>query len=76
MIITADHGNADMMVDPRTGEPFTQHTVNDVPFTLVSEPYKNACLHRGILADISPTILTLAGLPQPASMTGQSLIKK
>ena len=76
MMITADHGNADMMVDPITGEPFTQHTVNDVPFTLVSEAYKNACLHRGILADISPTILTLAGLPQPASMTGHCLIKK
>ena len=58
------------------GEPFTQHTINDVPFTLVSEPYKNACLHRGILADISPTILALAGLPQPASMTGHCLIKK
>lgn len=76
LIITADHGNADMMLDPITGEPFTQHTVNDVPFTLVSENYKSARLSSGILADISPTILDLAGLTQPASMTGHSLIKK
>ena len=76
MMITADHGNADMMVDPITGEPFTQHTVNDVPFTLVSENYKSARLSSGILADISPTILDLAGLTQPASMTGHSLINK
>jgi 2,3-bisphosphoglycerate-independent phosphoglycerate mutase len=76
LIITADHGNADMMVDPVTGEPFTQHTTNNVPFILVSEAYKNSRLHPGILADISPTILDLARLPQPDSMTGCSLIQK
>ena len=75
LIITADHGNADMMVDPVTGNPFTQHTVNDVPFTLVSDAYKDARLRSGILADISPTILELAGLPQPAVMTGHCLLK-
>ena len=76
MLITADHGNADMMLDPVTGEPFTQHTTNDVPFTLVSDAYKNSRLRHGILADIAPTILELAGLPQPAAMTGRSLILK
>ncbi|HWR29209.1 MAG TPA: 2,3-bisphosphoglycerate-independent phosphoglycerate mutase [Negativicutes bacterium] len=76
MLITADHGNADMMVDPITGEPFTQHTTNEVPLTLVSDSHKNCSLHHGILADISPTILDLAGLSQPESMTGRSLIKK
>jgi 2,3-bisphosphoglycerate-independent phosphoglycerate mutase len=76
MLITADHGNADMMVDPVSGEPFTQHTTNEVPFTLVAEKYKQSTLHPGILADISPTILDLAGLAQPSSMTGRSLLTK
>ena len=76
MLITADHGNADMMLDPITGEPFTQHTTNAVPLTLVSDSYKNSRLNHGILADIAPTILDLAGLPQPKSMTGHSLIQK
>lgn len=73
--ITADHGNADMMVDPKTGEPFTAHTTNPVPFILVSDEHKNIILREGILADISPTILSLAGIEQPTDMTGASLIK-
>ena len=76
LIITADHGNADMMVDPVTGEPFTQHTTNEVPFILVSDAHKNCHLDTGILADIAPTILDLADLPQPDSMTGRSLIQR
>lgn len=75
LIITADHGNADMMRDPQTGEPFTQHTTNRVPFVLVSEAYREAVLAPGILADIAPTILKLANLPQPKTMTGRNLIE-
>ena len=76
LLITADHGNADMMIDPVSGEPFTQHTTNEVPFTLVSQKHRKTTLHPGILADIAPTILDLAGLEQPAAMTGRSLIAK
>lgn len=76
MLLTADHGNADMMVDPATGEPFTQHTTNDVPLTLIADAYKGRTLHCGVLADIAPTLLELAGLPHPAAMTGASLIDK
>lgn len=74
--ITADHGNAELMTDPETGEPFTAHTVNAVPFILVAEKYRGARLRDGKLADIAPTILNLAGLQVPPEMTGQSLIIK
>lgn len=72
--ITADHGNAEIMVDPVTGEPFTAHTTNAVPFILVSEQHKEAKLRQGRLADIAPTILDLVGIKAPPEMTGQSLI--
>ncbi|VBB07631.1 bpg-independent pgam n-terminus (ipgm n) [Lucifera butyrica] len=75
--ITADHGNAEVMVDPETGEPFTAHTTNPVPFVLVSEAHRGQKLRNdGILADIAPTMLKLAGLPVPAEMTGKTLIQK
>ncbi len=75
-MITADHGNADMMVDPQTGEPFTAHTTNKVPFILVDPARKDAQLRQdGRLADLAPTLLQLLGLAQPAEMTGKSLIK-
>lgn len=74
--ITADHGNAEMMVDRETGEPFTAHTCNEVPFILVSERHRGRKLGHGILADIAPTILNLADLPVPQEMTGKSLIKE
>jgi 2,3-bisphosphoglycerate-independent phosphoglycerate mutase len=75
MLITADHGNAEMMVDPVTGGPFTAHTLNPVPFLLVAEGYQNRTLRSGgALQDIAPTILTLMELPIPSEMEGQSLL--
>ena len=74
-IVTADHGNADKLLDD-DGSPFTAHTTNPVPVILVSEKYKNAKLRTdGVLADLAPTLLTVMGLPVPAEMTGKSLIK-
>ncbi|MBE7042084.1 MAG: 2,3-bisphosphoglycerate-independent phosphoglycerate mutase [Ruminococcaceae bacterium] len=72
-IITADHGNADCMVDDTTGGPFTAHTTNPVPLLLNQ---KDAKLKEGRLADIAPTMLDLMGLEKPASMTGESLLMK
>ncbi len=74
-LITADHGNADMMIDPETHEPFTAHTTNKVPLILVDEDKKGATLQDGgRLADLAPTMLKLMGIPQPAEMTGRSLV--
>ena len=73
LLVTADHGNAEMMKDPATGGPHTAHTTNVVPAILMGGP-KGAALHDGRLADIAPTLLALLGLPQPAAMTGQSLL--
>lgn len=73
MIVTADHGNCETMVDPVTGAPHTAHTTNPVPVILVGGP-AGAGLRHGRLADIAPTLLALMGLPQPPEMTGQSLI--
>lgn len=70
--ITADHGNAEKMVDEETKEPFTAHTTNPVPFIVVSDKVKE--VRNGALCDIAPTLLTLAGLEVPAEMTGKSLI--
>lgn len=73
--ITADHGNAEQMLDPVTGEPYTAHTTNKVPFILVSEEHKGMTLKGdGVLADVAPTVLTLMGIEKPVEMTGQSLI--
>lgn len=74
MIVTADHGNCEMMVDPITGGPHTAHTLNPVPTVLVNHPTNNAKMANGRLADIAPTLLNLLGVPQPAEMTGTSLI--
>jgi len=74
MIVTADHGNCEMMVDPVTGGPHTAHTVNPVPVILVGGPDGVTLRDGGRLADLAPTILHLMGLPQPPEMTGESLI--
>jgi 2,3-bisphosphoglycerate-independent phosphoglycerate mutase len=73
MIVTADHGNCEMMIDPETGGPHTAHTLNPVPVVLVGGP-DGAQLKSGRLADLAPTVLQLMGLPQPDEMTGESLI--
>jgi 2,3-bisphosphoglycerate-independent phosphoglycerate mutase len=74
MIVTADHGNCELMVDPVTGGPHTAHTTNPVPVILVGGP-PGARLRDGRLCDLAPTLLALMGLPQPAEMTGESLIR-
>ncbi len=73
--VTADHGNADMMTDDE-GNPFTAHTTNPVPFIAVGFPEATKLLpHGGRLADIAPTMLQALGLPQPAEMTGRSMLE-
>jgi 2,3-bisphosphoglycerate-independent phosphoglycerate mutase len=75
MIVTADHGNCETMVDPLTGGPHTAHTTNPVPVALFGGP-AGARLHKGRLADLAPTLLDLMGLPLPPEMTGTSLIDR
>jgi 2,3-bisphosphoglycerate-independent phosphoglycerate mutase len=74
MLITADHGNAEMMIDPATGGPHTAHTTNPVPFIVVAENAKQFTLKpNGSLRDISPTILGMLGIDEPQEMTGHDL---
>jgi 2,3-bisphosphoglycerate-independent phosphoglycerate mutase len=75
MAVTADHGNCEMMIDPVTGGPHTQHTLNPVPFHLVDPDLRGAKLQKGILADVAPTLLEILGLPQPPEMTQHSLLR-
>jgi 2,3-bisphosphoglycerate-independent phosphoglycerate mutase len=74
MIVTADHGNCELMVDPVTGGPHTSHTVNPVPLILVGGPTGAKLRTGGRLADLAPTLLALMGLDQPTEMTGKSLL--
>jgi 2,3-bisphosphoglycerate-independent phosphoglycerate mutase len=79
VLITADHGNAEQMIDYNTGGPYTAHTVSfPVPFILVpgkhSELAKAKLRDDGVLADVAPTILELMGIPKPQDMEGTSLI--
>ena len=74
LVITADHGNAEMMRDPETGEAHTAHTLNPVPLLMVGPPAPGVQLADGRLADVAPTLLDLLGLAQPAAMTGHSLV--
>ena len=73
LLITADHGNAEQMIDYKTGEPHTAHTTNSVPLILVGTDEKIK-IKSGKLADLAPTMLDLMNLPKPAEMIGESLI--
>jgi len=75
MILTADHGNCELMVDPVTGEPHTAHTLNPVPVVLIGGPKGAKLRSGGRLADLAPSLLQLMGLQKPAEMTGTSLIE-
>jgi 2,3-bisphosphoglycerate-independent phosphoglycerate mutase len=76
MLLTADHGNIEMMQDPETHEPFTAHTTLDVPIIVFSADgaAKGLRLQNGRLADVAPTLLDLMGLEKPKLMTGNSLL--
>jgi 2,3-bisphosphoglycerate-independent phosphoglycerate mutase len=76
ILVTADHGNVEMMRDPQTGQPHTAHTTNPVPVMLVNPPPDVLALENGRLADIAPTLLALLGLKQPTAMTGRSLLRR
>jgi len=73
VLLTADHGNCDLMVDPETDEPHTQHTTHPVPLLVVDQE-RWLLAHAGGLADVAPTVLELMGMQVPASMTGRSLL--
>jgi 2,3-bisphosphoglycerate-independent phosphoglycerate mutase len=75
LLVTADHGNAELMKDPTTGGPHTAHTLNPVPVMLLGAPAGVPTLQDGRLADLAPTILALLGLPQPIAMTGRNLME-
>lgn len=74
LFITADHGNAEIMIDFSTGNPFTAHTTDPVPFLWVSNNTEGRTLKEGKLADIAPTMLNEMGLEAPSEMTGECLI--
>ena len=76
MFICADHGNAEQLVDYETGEPFTAHTTNPVPFILVNYDEAYTLKEGGCLADIIPTLIEIMGLTKPVEMTGESLLIK
>lgn len=76
LLITADHGNAEQLIDYQTGKPFTAHTTNPVPLYLIAPHFAQAHLRTdGILADVAPTILQILHISQPKDMTGHSLIQ-
>jgi 2,3-bisphosphoglycerate-independent phosphoglycerate mutase len=74
VLLTADHGNCEMMTDPTTGGPHTAHTLEKVPVMLINGPKNVKSLHDGKLADVAPTLLQLMGMPVPKEMDGKSLI--
>jgi 2,3-bisphosphoglycerate-independent phosphoglycerate mutase len=77
VLITADHGNCELMKDPATGQPHTAHTLNPVPFLYVNDADRQAQIRPGgRLCDVAPTMLALLGLPQPPEMSGHSLLSR
>jgi 2,3-bisphosphoglycerate-independent phosphoglycerate mutase len=74
VLITADHGNCELMIDPATGGPHTAHTTNPVPFLIVGDGAGTKTLRAGgSLRDVGPTILNMLGIEKPAEMTGRDL---
>lgn len=76
MFLCADHGNAEQLIDYNTGESFTAHTINPVPFILINYKEGYTLREGGCLADIAPTLIEIMGMEQPAEMTGKSLLVK
>jgi 2,3-bisphosphoglycerate-independent phosphoglycerate mutase len=74
LLITADHGNCELMIDPETGQSHTAHTTNPVPIFWITRDLRGRRLRDGGLADLAPTVLDLLGLPRPDEMTGRTLI--
>jgi 2,3-bisphosphoglycerate-independent phosphoglycerate mutase len=75
VLVTADHGNAEQMLEPNGQEPHTAHTTNRVPLILAGQRYRDSTLRsEGALEDIAPTMLEILGIPQPLEMTGRSLL--
>jgi 2,3-bisphosphoglycerate-independent phosphoglycerate mutase len=75
LIVTGDHGNAEVMIDEETGETLTEHTANPVPFHIVSEAFRKRKIGEGMLGDVAPTILEIMDVPKPADMAGFSLLR-
>jgi 2,3-bisphosphoglycerate-independent phosphoglycerate mutase len=73
LLVTADHGNCEMMIDPETGGPHTAHTTNPVPFVIVDPDGERPLRRGGALCDVGPTILSMLGIERPAEMTGNDL---
>jgi 2,3-bisphosphoglycerate-independent phosphoglycerate mutase len=73
LLITADHGNCEMMIDPATGGPHTAHTTSPVPFLVVNGDDTHSLREGGALRDVGPTILRMLGLERPAEMDGRDL---
>jgi 2,3-bisphosphoglycerate-independent phosphoglycerate mutase len=73
LIITADHGNAEMLIDPETGGPHTAHTTNPVPFVIIGGAKPLVLRSGGALCDVAPTILSMLGIEQPREMSGVQL---
>jgi 2,3-bisphosphoglycerate-independent phosphoglycerate mutase len=75
LLVTADHGNCELMKDPATGKPHTAHTLNPVPLIYINDADRGVTLRSGgRICDVAPTMLELLGLPKPAEMTGTSLL--